>query len=347
VTRTSLGSVAIALLFAAPAAAQIGQVQLPKVQAPAPQVQVPNVQLPSVQVPKVQVPSVQVPKVQVPSVQVPSVPAPSTPSLPSNPLPSLTGGSGGGGGGSTSLGLGALGAGSGGGSQGGTVGGVVGALGSQAGAPGQPAGSSAAARAAGMRGAKARRRAGVAGTEFQTREDLVQRLRGCVDNLPPLQRAVIVLRYGIGPATPRSQGRTARTLGLSRGRTKHLERAGVRSLARDSRRSNCENTGVATSTLFDVARIVNGPDFLLAAAGLKGEGGADPVGDVIAVKGTHASGGDGEQPHAAGGFGPNIPFLSSPFGGAGGPAGLLIAALVAAIAVSLGVAARVFARAEH
>jgi hypothetical protein len=345
VTRTSLGSVAIALLFAAPAAAQIGQVQLPKVQAPATQVQVPNVQLPSVQVPNVQPPSVQVPTVQAPSVQVPSLPAPSTPSLPSNPLPSLTGGSGGGG--STSLGLGSLGAGSGGGSQGGAVGGVAGALGSAAGAPGQSGGSSATAGAAGMRGAKARRRAGVAGTDFQTREDLVRRLRGCVDNLPPLQRAVIVLRYGVGPATPRSQGRTARTLGLSRGRTKHLERAGVRSLARDSRRSNCENTGVATSTLFDVARIVNGPDFLLAAAGLKGEGGADPVGDVIAVKGTHASGGDGEQPHAAGGFGPSIPFLSSPFGGAGGPAGLLIAALVAAIAVSLGVAARVFARAEH
>jgi Sigma-70, region 4 len=80
----------------------------------------------------------------------------------------------------------------------------------------------------------------------------VRRLRGCIDGLPRLQRATVVLRYGVGPVRARSEQQAARLLDLSRGRVRLLERRGMRNLARSGRGTSCEQSGISLTSLVAV-----------------------------------------------------------------------------------------------
>ena len=196
---------------------------------------------------------------------------------------------------------------------------------------------------------KAARTRGIHGTRYRTRRGLVHGLDGCVDNLPPMQRAVLVLRYGIGPGQPRSRARTARALGVSRTRVGVLERRGVRSLGRASRRTGCEHTGVARSTMFGIARLVSADSrtFLMALTGIGGPSGGLAK-DIIGVKGVSRSGsedGPGLDLETDGGDDSIATTLAKPFGDLDGSPGPLLLALLAGILLSLGVVAREIVRA--
>jgi hypothetical protein len=86
----------------------------------------------------------------------------------------------------------------------------------------------------------------------------VRRLSGCIDGLPRLQRATLVLRYGVGPVRARSEQQAARLLDLSRGRVRLLERRGMRNLARSGRSTSCEQTGISLTSLVAVYDLLTG-----------------------------------------------------------------------------------------
>jgi hypothetical protein len=67
-----------------------------------------------------------------------------------------------------------------------------------------------------------------------------------------MQRAALILRYGIGPVHVRTGSEAARLLDVSRGRVRLLERRGVRALAGIGGGAACADTGVATTTLIAV-----------------------------------------------------------------------------------------------
>jgi hypothetical protein len=87
-------------------------------------------------------------------------------------------------------------------------------------------------------------------------ERLVRRLRGCIDRLPPKQRATLILLYGVGPVRPRSGRQAARLLDLSRSRVRVLESRGLRALARMGGTANCAGTGVSQTTLTGVYELL-------------------------------------------------------------------------------------------
>jgi hypothetical protein len=86
----------------------------------------------------------------------------------------------------------------------------------------------------------------------------VRRLSGCIDGLPRMQRATLVLRYGVGPVRARSEQQAARLLDLSRGRVRLLERRGMRNLARSGRGTSCEQTGISLTSLVAIYDLLTG-----------------------------------------------------------------------------------------
>jgi hypothetical protein len=304
VATTGCGALALSLVWALPGqAAELRPAQLPSVQVPS--VQVPSVPLPSVpSLPSPPpAPAPQLPAPQLPAPSPAPAPAPSLPQLPSGSpgtspaapqapgvsSPSLADG--------TVSSLSSSGGGNGAGGTGGSA---------ASGAPGMP-GSNGRASSLRRRATLAandprlRRRDGVDGTGFRSRGELVRALRGCIDELPRMQRVVLVLRYGVGSVDSRSRGATARDLGTSRQRVAVLERRGVRTLARTSRSTGCEHTGLGPSAVDDVFAVIVTSfvsDALAPAAILPGDPGAER--DTSGVKAAHQSGtaGGGEDDDA-------------------------------------------------
>ncbi len=257
VAPTACGLVAVAFAVAVPAHALPGST----VQVPLPEVEVPSLPLPA-PVPQVPVPQVPVPQVPAPQLPAPQPPpAPSVPQLPSGSpggLPSPSGGAPQIPGAPTpnrpSTWAPSL-------SRTGASG--TGASGTGAAATGEPgtARSNGGSPTAGRRKGRAsqaerRRKQGIAGTRFKTPRKLVRGLRGCIDEIPRVQRVVLVLRHGVGSLDARSRRGTARTLGTSPRWVAGVERRGMRSLARTSRSSGCEGSGVRRSVLADVVELI-------------------------------------------------------------------------------------------
>lgn len=248
------------------AQAQVNVPQLPQ----APNLPVPVPSLPAPRPAPVPAP----PRIEVPSP--PPVPAPEPVQRVAPAVGELVGGSSGGGssGGPVS-GVGeavrggverVLGGGSGsavGGSRGGASGsgaaasgaGAAGAGGASVGAGGvgaRPGGRRGARGRNARRPARLRQRAAVRRTVERKRTRLVRRLRGCIDGLPRMQRATLILRYGVGPLRARSRREAARLLDVSRGRVRVLERRGLRALANLGDGAGCADSGVSRTTLVAV-----------------------------------------------------------------------------------------------
>jgi hypothetical protein len=90
------------------------------------------------------------------------------------------------------------------------------------------------------------------------RERLVRRLSGCLDALPRMERATLILRYGVGPVRVRSGRQAARLLDVSRSRVRQLERRAVRLLADAGRETSCERTGISQTSLVAVYDVLTG-----------------------------------------------------------------------------------------
>lgn len=60
--------------------------------------------------------------------------------------------------------------------------------------------------------------------ESLVREDLVQRIRTLIDDLPPKERRVVLLRFGFGHHEPMTLRQIGSRLGISRERVRQLER---------------------------------------------------------------------------------------------------------------------------
>jgi hypothetical protein len=153
-----------------------------------------------------------------------------------------------------------------------------------------------------------------------------------------MQRATLILRYGVGPVHARSASETARLLGVSPARVALLEHRGVGSLAGRSRRSGCGRTGVATATLAPVYG-------LLAEASIASLAGAaaaltDPGrGDVAGVRASGGERQDGPQGPADGDDeNPASPSFGAPLGEGnpvlGDPLFLVLLAVVVACLAS-------------
>jgi hypothetical protein len=359
------------------------------------QVSVPGVsslpQAPSVPVPAAP-PLPAPPKVEAPAPPPVSLPEPVQRALPAPP-PSPGGGAGGSLGGAVSqaddvvrsgagrvLGTGGPASGEPGG--GGSVPGGSASGGSGAGGPGAGAGlgpalggsgSGAAAAGAGGRGARPGAAGGGRGDRARSpsgaaeraarrraverrRGRFVRRLRGCIDRLPPMQRATLILRYGVGPVRPRSGEQAARLLDVSRSRVRVLERKGLRALARIDEGASCAATGVSQTTLAGVYELLTdwhaadvqalptpleaGVQLVIAAAAMLDDGeGEGAVAGVRESAGERrsASSGDPEEdgPVASAG-----PALDDPFGEGDSamddPLLLALLALVVACLVSAG-----------
>lgn len=67
-----------------------------------------------------------------------------------------------------------------------------------------------------------------------------------------------MLRYGVGPAQPRSEKQAAELLAVSRGRVRLLEQRGLRSLTRSGRGSSCEQTDISLTSLVAVYDLLSG-----------------------------------------------------------------------------------------
>jgi hypothetical protein len=171
------------------------------------------------------------------------------------------------------------------------------------------AGSAAApARGAGpaaTRQTPERRRAEIR-RERRLRE-IVNETSGCLGHLGELQRRVLSMRAGVGPAEPRSRRSVARALDRSVSRVRRAERRGLERL-RALRAAPCAQSAAAAS---GSAYAYGTPAAMAAVAGGP-TGGAAPVTPVAAprprsdVAGESAS---GEPEHDGGNGGQSIPPL--------------------------------------
>jgi hypothetical protein len=142
---------------------------------------------------------------------------------------------------------GAAGAGAGGAALG--VGSVAGGGGGSAAGGARAGGRAGARRRDVRRPARVRERIAHRRGVERIRERLVGRLDGCLDRLPRMQRITLILRYGVGPLRDRTRRETARLLGVSRGRARLLELAGLSTLAGFGNAASCAQTGVSRTTL--------------------------------------------------------------------------------------------------
>ena len=73
----------------------------------------------------------------------------------------------------------------------------------------------------------------------------MQRLSGCLDELPATQRRVLVLRTGFGDASPRTRRGVARVLDIRVQRVVRIERRGLRQARELDRTGACGSAGGA------------------------------------------------------------------------------------------------------
>jgi hypothetical protein len=73
-----------------------------------------------------------------------------------------------------------------------------------------------------------------------------------------MQRATLILRYGVGPLRARSGREAGQLLDVSRQRVRVLERRGVRALARRGEGTGCAGTGVSRTTFADLYELLSG-----------------------------------------------------------------------------------------
>jgi sigma-70-like protein len=197
----------------------------------------------------------------------------------------------------------------------------------------------------------ARERASHRRTVQRRRDRIVRRLSGCVDGLPRMQRTTLILRYGIGPLRARSGSETARLLDLSRRRVRLLERRGLRRLAGIGRRTSCEGTGIAPTTLVSVYGLLSDtstaasyvlPAPLTAGVRLAGAASVALADGEGAVAGTRESGekrkNASSEPEEEGPMSSAGPSIGDPFGSADpaldNPFFLLLVAIVVACLAS-------------
>jgi hypothetical protein len=256
-----------------------------------------------------------------------------------------------------------------GGSRGTAAGGSAVAAGGAGAAAGAAGGAgTGTASAGGRRGARARRanrparareRAALKRVVERRRARLVRRFRGCLDALPRMQRATLVLRYGVGPLRARSGRETARLLDVARRRVRVLERRGLRALTRLDGGAACVDSGVSRMTLVAVYDLLTDTSatggegiHTSLAAGLRLANAATVAldGGEGAVAGARESGGDTENasrraeesapPGEDGPVSSAGPSLGDPFGIADPPLDnpllLVLVAIVVACMVSAG-----------
>jgi Sigma-70, region 4 len=153
----------------------------------------------------------------------------------------------------------------GGGERGGGAASVLAALGyadgDGAGAAARRASAGRGQRAPSARLGRSRRSRALANRRERLRRRVVRRLSGCLDGLPALQRSTLILRFGVGPVSPRSRGEAARVLELSSGRVRRLEVVGMRSLVERGLNASCEGSGVTSATLVAVYALLADTSF--------------------------------------------------------------------------------------
>jgi hypothetical protein len=119
-----------------------------------------------------------------------------------------------------------------------------------AGAPAGGENESGARAGAAARSPRAIRRARVRQRHLRR---TVQRLAGCLDELPAAERRVLVLRAGIG-GRARTRRAVARTLHRSSRRIRRVERRGVGRLRTEARLTGCAGgTGASDASAYAVA----------------------------------------------------------------------------------------------
>jgi hypothetical protein len=170
-----------------------------------------------------------------------------------------------------------------------------------------------------------------------------------------MQRATMVLRYGVGPVRAHSEQQAARLLDLSRGRVRRLEQRGMRNLASRGRGTSCEQTGISLTSLVAVYALMTGgsaadseglPAPLAAGVRLANAASAlldEEGGRVAGVRDSgeerrHASAEREEEPEEEGPASSAGPSLGDPFASAApaldNPMFLLLLAIVVACLVS-------------
>ncbi len=196
-------------------------VTTPSVTAPSvtpPSVTTPSVTAPSVTSPSVATPSVTTPSVRTPSGSIPSaaVRSPRTPSVSTptaGPLPAGSSATLSGADGSTALPL----------------------FGTSATTPG------------GLLGAGLRRKLAHGSLTRSELARVVASLRGCLGQLPPEERRVLLLRAGLGPRPGLSSSQVARRLGLGVAQTRRIERRALRRLGALDGAGRCGGGGTVRS----------------------------------------------------------------------------------------------------
>jgi hypothetical protein len=133
----------------------------------------------------------------------------------------------------------------------------------------------------------------------------VVELRGCLDELAPLERRTIVMRAGLGPPPPRSRAAVRRRLELSRREVRRFERRALRGLRKAQRAGECVRLPADAGIDGGLAATGGGDGALLAAAAGFGAAAVGAVaGSDIAGGGTGGDdGGKGGNGGADGGGG--------------------------------------------
>lgn len=168
---------------------------------------------------------------------------------------------------------------------------------------------------------------------YRKHQRMVRRLRGCLDELAPMRGRLLVLRYGIGRARPRSAAYVARVLGVSRRRYAKVRVRALRALVQVDRSTGCRHTRTVPSLLvFASAGSGMGAQGIPATTTLASTTSSTAGGEreESAVLGESATGGakDGERDSEA-------PSLSPPLADSATRIPLLVAivALVCALAM--------------
>lgn len=116
------------------------------------------------------------------------------------------------------------------------------------------------------------------GAGFEALQAAVATLAGCVGDVDPLERRLLVLRFGLDGSSPRSLGAVARALGISRAGALRTERRALRSLRVASTTTGCAASGSGIATIFDPSTIGLPAGALLgASARASGLSGAGPL----------------------------------------------------------------------
>jgi hypothetical protein len=158
-----------------------------------------------------------------------------------------------------------------------------------------------------------------------------------------MQRATVILRFGIGSVRPRSGRQVARLLDVSPGRVRLLERRGVRALAGIDRGAACLGAGEGSlaAVLEAGVRLAN---TVAAALDEAGPGTValdeDGQGAVAGARKSGGTGGGGSPPPEDGPVSSAGPSLGDSFGDDGSavdePLFLLLVAIVVACLASAG-----------